>query len=103
MTRSLYAGAARCTINPLLGTPKAGTRLFGDPIQFVESDLTATALVLRNEDCKIVVVGTDLCVMSRAEAAELRVGISQALSLPICHVLLYMSHTHSTPALHHFM
>ena len=33
-------------VNPPLGTGKAGLRLFGDPIQAIESDLTATALVL---------------------------------------------------------
>src|SRR5262245_26124929 len=99
MSSSLYAGAARCTINPLIGTPKAGLRLFGDPIQSIESDLIATTLVLRNEDSKIVIVGTDLCVMSRVEAAELRVAMAQALAIPTSHVLLNMSHTHSTPAL----
>ena len=103
MSSSLYVGAARCTINFLIGTPKVGLRLFGDPIQSVESDLTATALVLSDGDFKIVFVAVDLCVMSRWEAAELRFGIAQALGIPTSHVLLNMSHAHSTPALPHFM
>ena len=45
MSSTLYAGAARRVINPRLGTGKPGLRLFGDPIQSIESDLTATALV----------------------------------------------------------
>jgi len=43
---ALHAGAARRTINPRLGTMKIGGRLFGEPIQAIQSDLTATALVL---------------------------------------------------------
>ena len=99
----LYAGAARRFINPLLGTGKVGMRLFGDPIQAIESDLTVTALVLSNEVSKVVIIGVDLAVINRDEAAELRAVAAQALGIPTSHVLLNMSHTHSTPALPHFM
>ena len=99
----LYAGAARRFINPLLGTGKVGMRLFGDPIQAIESDLTVTALVLSNEVSKVVIIGVDLAVINRGEAAELRAVAAQALGIPTSHVLLNMSHTHSTPALPHFM
>ena len=43
----LHAGAARRAINPPLGTRQTGFRLFGNPVQAVESDLTATAVVLQ--------------------------------------------------------
>jgi hypothetical protein len=46
MDGALHAGAARRTIDPPLGIGKIGGRLFGEPIQAIESDLTATALVL---------------------------------------------------------
>ena len=46
MSRKLFAGAARRPINPPLGTRQTGFRLFGSPVQAIESDLTATALVL---------------------------------------------------------
>ena len=72
MGTTLQAGAARRTINPLLGTGKAGLRLFGSPIQAIESDLTATVLVLTDGEAKVAVVATDLCVMSMAEAGRLR-------------------------------
>ena len=100
---TLSAGAARRAINPLLGTGKAGLRLFGSPIQAIESDLTATALVLSDGDTKVVLIATDLCVLSMAEAARLRAGVAEALGIPVSHVLLNLSHNHSAPALPEFM
>ena len=76
MGRTLQAGAARRTINPLLGTGKAGLRLFGSPIQAIESDLTATALVLGDGDAKVALIATDLCVLSMAEGGRLRSGVA---------------------------
>ncbi len=72
MGDTLSAGAARRTINPQLGTGKAGLRLFGSPIQAIESDLTATVLVLADGMTKVAVIATDLCVMSMAEGDRLR-------------------------------
>ena len=57
MGTTLSAGAARRAINPLLGTGKGGLRLFGSPIQAIESDLTATALVLGDGDAKVALIG----------------------------------------------
>ena len=99
MGRTLHAGAARRLINPLLGTGKAGLRLFGAPIQAIESDLTATVLVIGNDATNIALIATDLCVMSRTEACELRDGVAEALRMPVSHVLLNLSHNHSAPAL----
>ena len=45
MSGTLYAGIARRTINPPIGTGKVGFRLFGGPVQAIESDLSATVLV----------------------------------------------------------
>jgi len=103
MGRTLYAGAARRVINPLLGTGKAGLRLFGSPIQAIESDLTATVLVLGNDDAKIALIATDLCVMSMDEAGALRTGVAEALAVPVSHVLLNLSHNHCAAALPEFM
>ena len=102
MSRTLYAGAARRVINPPIGASKAGLRLFGDPIQAIESDLTATVVVLGNGETKVVIIGTDLCVMSVAEATALRGQVASALEIPISHVLLNMSHNHSSPSLPDF-
>jgi hypothetical protein len=103
MGTTLYAGAARRTINPLLGTGKAGLRLFGSPIQAIETDLTATVLVLGDDDTKVAVVAVDLCVISMAEGGRLRSAVAEALGTPVTNVLLNLSHNHSAPALPEFM
>lgn len=103
MGPTLQAGAARRVINPLLGTGKAGLRLFGAPIQAIESDLTATVLVLASDGARVALIAVDLCIMSMAEARESRVGVAEALGIPVSHVLLNLSHNHSAPALPEFM
>ena len=64
MSNVLYAGAARRIINPPLGTKRPGIRLFAEPLQAVESDLSATAVVLSNQASKVVIVGIDICAPS---------------------------------------
>ena len=103
MGTTLYAGVARRAINPQLGTGMAGLRLFGSPIQAIESDLTGTVLVLGDGDTKVAVVAIDLCVISMAEAGRLRSAVAEALHTPVSHVLLNLSHVHSSPALPEFM
>ncbi len=103
MGTTLYAGAARRAINPELGTGMPGLRLFGAPIQAIESDLTATVLVLGDGDGKVALIGVDLCITSVAEAGRLRAAIAEALGTPVSHVLLNLSHVHSSPALPEFM
>ncbi len=106
----MYAGAARRIINPPLGTRQTGFRLFGNPVQAIESDLTATALVLGNGNTKIVIIGIDLSLVGidlslygQRPAQEMRVQIAQALRIPVAHVLLNASHTHSGVALPEYM
>jgi hypothetical protein len=103
MGTTLYAGVARRAINPQLGTGMPGLRLFGAPIQAIESDLTATVLVLSDGDAKVAVIGVDLCITSTAEAGRLREAVAEALDTPVSHVLLNLSHVHSAPALPEFM
>lgn len=103
MSSTLYAGAARRTINPVLGTGKGGLRLFGDPIQAIESDLTATTLVLAGGDTRVAVIGVDLCVINIAEGTRLREAVARELGVPVAHVLVNLSHNHSSPALSGFM
>jgi len=103
MGTTLYAGAARRAINPQLGTGKAGLRLFGSPIQAIETDLTATVLVLGDGDTRVALIAIDLCVTSMAEGGRLRFAVAEALGTPVSHVLLNLSHNHSAPALPEFM
>ncbi len=103
MSKILYAGVARRIINPMIGIRKAGLRLFGDPIQAIESDLTATVLVLSDGDTRVVIIGTDLITMTPDEAGELRAGVAQALGISNLDVMLNLSHNHSAPALPQYM
>ena len=86
----LHAGAARRTINPPLGIGKIGGRLFGDPIQAIESDLTATALVPARAGAAKVARPRRRPVHRRARATptRLRADVAAALTCHASHVLL---------------
>jgi hypothetical protein len=99
MDDSLHAGAGRRTINPPLGIGKIGGRLFGEPIQWVESDLTATALVLRGAGGKVAIVAVDLCTVETRHVDTIRSDVAAAIGVPPSYVLLNESHDHSAPAL----
>ena len=108
---ALCAGAARRLVNPPLGTRQTGFRLFGNPVQAIESDLTATALVLSDGTTKVVVdrrstsrssASTSRCARQRP-GQELRVRVAEALGVPVAHVLLNTSHAHSGVALPDYM
>lgn len=110
MSSSLYAGAARRAINPPIGTRQTGFRLFGNPVQAIESDLTATALVLSDGSTKVVIIGIDLSLVGidlslrdQRPAQDMRMAIAQALDIPAAHVLLNTSHVHSGVATPEYM
>ena len=92
----LHAGATRGTINPPLGIKRAGPRIFADPIQTVESDLTTTALVLSDPTTRLVIVALDLGLMSLPVITDLRGRITRAVGTPASHVVVNLSHTHSS-------
>lgn len=99
MSGTLYAGAARRIINPPLGINKAGLRLFADPIQALESNLTGTVLVLSSGDAKVAIITCDLIVIPTQTAFDIRRVVGEAIGTPPSHVLLNFSHNHSSPAL----
>jgi len=99
----LFAGVARTEINPSLGIRRAGIRIFADPIQAIESDLTVTVLVLSDGTNRFAIAALDLAVMSMAEMGELRSRLAKAIDAPTSHVMVNMSHTHSSPALPDFI
>jgi hypothetical protein len=79
-------------------------------VQAIESDLTATALVLDDGSTKVVliaidlsVVGIDLSLRGQRPAQELRERVADALGIPVSHVLLNTSHAHSGVALPDYM
>ena len=103
MSKTLFAGASRRIINPPLGIKRPALRLFGDPLQAVESDLSATAVVISNQSRKVVIMGIDLSVMCLPDAIEVRRLIGESIGIPASHVLINFSHTHSGPALPDFV
>jgi hypothetical protein len=103
MTSTLLAGAAQRAINPRLGTGKPGLRLFGDPIQSIESDLMASVLVVGDGRTRLCVIAIDLCMVSVPESTQLRSAVALALGVPVANVMLNLSHNHSAPALPEFM
>ena len=98
MSGMLYAGVARRVINPPIGHDRVGVRLFGDPIQAIETDLTATVLVMANQGSKVAIIACDLCLIPIPVIAELRQRVGAAIGAPVAHVMINMSHTHSSPS-----
>ncbi len=94
----LRAGAARRVINPPLGVRRPGIRLFADPIRAIESDLTATALILTNGPTKLLIIACDLLFIPLRVTTEIRQKIGDAIGTPSSHVMINCSHTHSGPA-----
>lgn len=110
MLSPLYAGAGRRVINPPIGTRQTGFRLYGNPVQAIESDLTATALVLANGNTKVAIIGIDLSLVGidlsmydQRPAHDMRTQVAQALEIPVSHVFLNTSHTHSGVATPEYM
>jgi len=97
LNSSLSAGVARRIINAQPGSPKFGLRLFGEPIQGYESDLTATALVLANSQTRLAIIALDLIVFFNPLAVQVRQEVADRLGIPRSHVLINISHDHSTP------
>ena len=95
----LSAGVARRVINPPIGMERPGIRLFADPIQAIESDLTATVLVLSADDRRLAMVACDLCAVARTTVERIRQVVAQRVGTDPSQVLFNESHTHSGPAL----
>ena len=98
-TSMLQAGTGRRVINPELGMPGPGIRIYCDPIVHIESDLMVTALVLETTNCKIVLIACDLAVISSALAQDIRPAVARSVGTQPSHVLLNYSHTHASPGI----
>ena len=78
---NIHAGVERVNINPPIGIKRPGMRLYSDPIQSIESDLTATALVLHCNDTKIAILACDLAFIPIQVDKILRENIAQIIIL----------------------
>tara|TARA_B100000029_G_scaffold198492_1_gene196677 strand:- start:126142 stop:127581 length:1440 start_codon:yes stop_codon:yes gene_type:complete len=95
----LYAGTSRRVINPPLGIRTFGFSSREGVVQAIESDLTATALVLSCCKTKIIIVATDTGWMKLELITKLRKQLSNALDTPVSHVMINLNHTHSSPSM----
>jgi neutral ceramidase len=96
---TLYAGVSRRIINPPLGIKTFGFSSREGVVQAIESDLTATALVVSDGTVKIVVVATDTGWMAREVMNNLRRRVGDAIGTPASHVMINLNHTHSSPSM----
>lgn len=98
----LKAGIARSIITPPIGMTMVGYAGREGVAQGIDSDLTATALVLDDERARVVVLGVDLAFVVPPLNTALRAGVAQRLRIPSSHVLVNCSHTHCGPTLSNF-
>ena len=95
---NIFAGVKRININPPIGIKRPGIRLFADPIQSIESDLTATALVLKHNGNKIAIIACDLAFIPIEDDKNWREIIGKEIGTNRSHIMINCSHTHSGPA-----
>ncbi|MEW5979317.1 MAG: neutral/alkaline non-lysosomal ceramidase N-terminal domain-containing protein [Acidobacteriota bacterium] len=95
----LRAGISRATITPPVGMTMAGYAGREGVANGVDSDLTATALVLDDEKRKVVIIGLDLIFVVTPLNTALRESVAERLGILSSQVLLNCSHTHCGPTL----
>lgn len=96
---NLYAGAGRRVINPPPGIRTFGFSSREGLVQAIESDLTATALVLSDGKTKVVIVATDTGWMELGVMNGLRETVAETVGTAASHVMINLNHTHSSPAM----
>src|SRR6185437_9851918 len=104
MASELWAGAARVTITPPVGsTWQGGYAARKRPVQGIHDELVATALLLANspDDVagRVALVAADLLNLSAEQVATVRRLIAEQGSVRPERVMLLCSHTHGGPAL----
>jgi hypothetical protein len=100
MTSMLRAGAGRAVITPPLGIAHAGWGAqTHQRAEGVDLDLWATALVLAQGDTRAAILDVDFCVVGRPLADRIREATAELTGIPVAHVRLSYSHTHSGPLL----
>lgn len=93
----LTAGVARVDITPPVGFRMQGAMRRIEGAVGIESPLLATALVLADEQTKIVIIDCDLIGFDLPLAAEIRQAIADRLGIPVSHVSVGCTHTHNGP------
>ncbi|CAN5542766.1 hypothetical protein BH24CHL9_BH24CHL9_12670 [soil metagenome] len=95
----LYAGVGRRPVTPPLGIKTAGFYSREGVVPGHDGELSATACVLRGRGRTVVIAALDLCMAPQAVVAAWRASMAEAASTTTDHVLVNLSHTHSSGAL----
>jgi len=93
----LKAGVARIEITPPVGFRMQGAMRRIEPSVGIESPLLATALVLGDENSKVVIFDCDLIGFDLPLANEIRQTVSKRVGTPPSHVIVACTHTHNGP------
>jgi neutral ceramidase len=100
MTPRLRAGVGRAVITPPVGIAHAGWGAqTHQRAEGVDLDLLATVLVLDDGDVQAAIADVEFCVVDRALADPIRSAIAELTGIPLSHVRLSYTHTHSGPML----
>jgi hypothetical protein len=94
---TLSAGVARIDITPPVGFRMQGLMRRSGPSVGVESPLHATALVLADEETKVVVVDCDLIGLDLPLANTIRQAIGDRVQTHAHNVMVGCTHTHNGP------
>ena len=94
---TLTAGIARMDITPPVGFRMQGAMRRIEGSVGIESPLLATAIVLADEETKIVIVDCDLLGFDLPLAEEIRQIIGERLGTPSSHVTVGCTYTHNGP------
>jgi hypothetical protein len=90
----LHVGFGEADITPKLGSQSPGG-MSARVVQEIHDPLKAVAMVLRNDDTALALVGIDALFITAATTVRARAAIEKAAKLPGDHVLIGASHTHS--------
>lgn len=93
----VLAGAARIDITPELGVPLMGYGARTGRATAVADRIHARALSLESQHHPLLVVSAELCLITSAQANELRGRIASQTGLSIEAILVACTHTHSGP------
>jgi hypothetical protein len=99
MTGELFAGVGRCSIAPPLGIKTAGFYSREGVVSAHEDELVADVCVLRGLDRTVVIAAMDLCMAPQPLVTRWREAIAEVAGTTAAHVLVNLSHTHSSGAL----
>ncbi len=96
---TLNAGVARCGLNPFWGVELTGWGYYLERTwESVHDPLSATALVLEQDQVTLAVVSVDLMVISSGFTGQVRELVHAATGIPPEHVMVAATHTHNAPA-----